>query len=125
MLYHHEQRQEQHRQRRCCSQDRVARRPVVRARQRRPRSDLLRRCHTYVVPGVEDFGIAPVEPMAAGKPVIAFRAGGATETAVDGLSFDRAAIRAQAQRFSRAEFRRKFVELLGRLGVDRELYGAG
>ncbi len=48
--------------------------------------DLLRCCDAYLVPGVEDFGIAPVEAMAAGKPVIAFRAGGATETVVDGVS---------------------------------------
>ena len=41
--------------------------------------DLLRRCHAYLVPGVEDFGIAPVEAMSAGKPVVAFRAGGATD----------------------------------------------
>jgi glycosyltransferase involved in cell wall biosynthesis len=46
--------------------------------------DLFARCHAYLAPGVEDFGIAPVEAMAAGKPVIAFRAGGATETVVDG-----------------------------------------
>ena len=46
--------------------------------------DLFTRCHAYLVPGVEDFGIAPVEAMAAGKPVIAFRAGGATETVVEG-----------------------------------------
>jgi len=32
----------------------------------------------------EDFGIAPVEAMAAGTPVIAFRSGGVTETVIDG-----------------------------------------
>jgi glycosyltransferase involved in cell wall biosynthesis len=46
--------------------------------------DLIRRCHAYLVPGIEDFGIAPVEAMAAGKPVIAIAAGGAAETVVDG-----------------------------------------
>jgi glycosyltransferase involved in cell wall biosynthesis len=39
----------------------------------------------------EDFGIAPVEAMAAGTPVIAYRSGGVTETVIDGktgLFFD-------------------------------------
>ncbi len=54
--------------------------------------DLFERCRAYLVPGVEDFGIAPVEAMAAGKPVVAFGRGGATETVVDGqtgIFFDR------------------------------------
>lgn len=42
-------------------------------------------------PGVEDFGIVPLEAQAAGTPVIALRAGGAKETVIDGstgLFFD-------------------------------------
>ena len=35
-------------------------------------------------PGIEDFGIVPVEAQAAGTPVIAFGRGGALETVVDG-----------------------------------------
>ncbi|MCQ2390808.1 MAG: glycosyltransferase [Kiritimatiellae bacterium] len=35
-------------------------------------------------PGLEDFGIVPVEAQAAGTPVIAYGAGGALETVVDG-----------------------------------------
>ncbi len=35
-------------------------------------------------PGEEDFGIAPVEAMAAGTPVIAYASGGATETVIPG-----------------------------------------
>ena len=40
------------------------------------------RCRALVLPGLEDFGIAPVEAMAAGKAVIAYRAGGVMETVV-------------------------------------------
>ena len=37
-------------------------------------------CQGLIFPGLEDFGIAPVEAQAAGKPVIAFAGGGALET---------------------------------------------
>jgi glycosyltransferase involved in cell wall biosynthesis len=49
-------------------------------------------CRAYVFPGSEDFGIVPVEAQACGKPVIAFRDGGALETVVEGKTgvfFDR------------------------------------
>ena len=39
--------------------------------------ELFARCAAYLVPGEEDFGIAPVEAMAAGKPVVALDRGGA------------------------------------------------
>jgi glycosyltransferase involved in cell wall biosynthesis len=41
------------------------------------------RCSAVIFPGEEDFGIVPVEAMAAGKPVIAYGKGGATETVTD------------------------------------------
>jgi glycosyltransferase involved in cell wall biosynthesis len=37
-------------------------------------------CRAFVFPGLEDFGITPVEAMASGAPVIAFGEGGASET---------------------------------------------
>lgn len=37
-------------------------------------------CKAFIFPGVEDFGITPLEAQAAGKPVIAFRKGGVLET---------------------------------------------
>jgi glycosyltransferase involved in cell wall biosynthesis len=42
--------------------------------------DLYARCRALVYPQEEDFGIVPVEAQAAGRPVIAFGSGGATET---------------------------------------------
>ena len=48
------------------------------------------RCRALVFPSEEDFGIAPVEAMSCGKPVIAFAAGGALETVTGttGVFFD-------------------------------------
>lgn len=46
--------------------------------------DLVARCKAFVFPGHEDFGIAPVEAQAAGRPVIAYGAGGALDTVIDG-----------------------------------------
>jgi len=51
------------------------------------------RCRALLFPGEEDFGMVPLEVNAAGRPVIAFRGGGAVETVVEGLTgvfFDRA-----------------------------------
>lgn len=42
--------------------------------------DYMRRCRALLFPGQEDFGIVPVEAQACGAPVIAYAAGGATET---------------------------------------------
>lgn len=41
---------------------------------------LYRRASAYVFPAVEDFGIMPVEAMAAGTPAVVFREGGASES---------------------------------------------
>jgi glycosyltransferase involved in cell wall biosynthesis len=89
------------------------------------------RCRALMFPGVEDFGIVPLEAMASGRPVIAYARGGALETVKDGVTglfFDRpdvdsinaaiarfeselepaidpAALRAHVDGFSRARFR--------------------
>ena len=52
-----------------------------------PRSDediasLYPRCRALLFPGVEDFGITPLEAMASGRPVIAYGRGGACETVI-------------------------------------------
>lgn len=92
------------------------------------------RARAFLMPGEEDFGIAPVEAMASGRPVIAFASGGATETVIPHLSglhfdqqtpealmaaieefeatetsFDTEAIRHHAQAFSRERFLNQFA----------------
>jgi glycosyltransferase involved in cell wall biosynthesis len=107
--------------------------------------EVMARSHAYLVPGEEDFGMAPVEAMAAGKPVVALRAGGALETVIDGvtgvhvatadpaafaagierleaITLDPRAIRAHALRFAPSVFRARMNELLTELGVPSELY---
>ncbi|HHY57261.1 MAG TPA: glycosyltransferase family 4 protein [Chloroflexi bacterium] len=94
--------------------------------------ELLQSCKAFLFPGLEDFGIAPVEALSAGRPVIAFAGGGALDTVTPGETgelfqkqtvtsllsvlqhFDphayRAdACRAQAERFSAAAFRTKLM----------------
>jgi glycosyltransferase involved in cell wall biosynthesis len=89
------------------------------------------RATAVLLPGVEDFGMVPVEAQACGAPVVALGEGGARETVVDGVTgvlvaeataealaeglahaartrFDRVAIRANAERFSRQHFMTDF-----------------
>ncbi len=93
------------------------------------------RCRAFVMPQEEDFGLAPVEAMSAGRPVIAYGAGGALETVVDGvtgvffgeqsvaslaeavrrfegLTFEKSRCREQARKFDTSRFRERFKELL-------------
>jgi glycosyltransferase involved in cell wall biosynthesis len=50
------------------------------------RSKLMARCRAFIFPGEEDFGIAPLEANAAGRPVIAFASGGTLDTVVEGVN---------------------------------------
>jgi len=43
-------------------------------------------CRSFVFPGLEDFGITPLEATAAGRPVVAYRAGGVLDTVREGLN---------------------------------------
>lgn len=42
------------------------------------------RCRAFLMPGIEDYGITPVEAQASGAPVIAYGAGGVLETVLEG-----------------------------------------
>jgi glycosyltransferase involved in cell wall biosynthesis len=44
----------------------------------------LQSAEAFLFPGIDDFGIAPVEAMAAGTPVIAYKAGGALDYVIEG-----------------------------------------
>ena len=46
----------------------------------------LRQAKAVIFPGVEDFGMVPVEAMACGTPVLAYAKGGALETVIEGKS---------------------------------------
>jgi glycosyltransferase involved in cell wall biosynthesis len=93
--------------------------------------DRYQRCRAVLMPGVEDFGIVPVEAQACGRPVVALAEGGAVESVVDSVTgvlvrdrsveafaaalrdvssrpFDSAAIRRHAESFSKARFQQQF-----------------
>lgn len=95
----------------------------------------LSRCQAFIFPGEEDFGIAPLEANASGRPVIAFHAGGSLDTVNDGvsglffyqqtpealidavcrfeqMSWDNARIRENAERFSEDVFVTQFSRLV-------------
>jgi len=60
----------------------------------------------FIFAGEDDFGITPVESMAAGRPVIALRRGGVMETVVDGktgLFFDQPTIDSLTEAVNRLE----------------------
>ncbi len=97
--------------------------------------DLYADALAFIHPQEEDFGITPVESMAAGRPVIAYKKGGAVETVVEGLSgefietqtweeladhlirfdesrYDPKAIKAHAETFSRERFKKEMEEFV-------------
>jgi glycosyltransferase involved in cell wall biosynthesis len=43
-------------------------------------------CYAFIFPGEDDFGITIVEAMSFGKPILAFRKGGAAEIMAEGIT---------------------------------------
>jgi glycosyltransferase involved in cell wall biosynthesis len=104
----------------------------------------LKNCTAFIFSGEDDFGISPVEAMGYGKPVLAFRSGGALETVIEnttGEFFDDATpeiladgvrrlrdnlldysplvIRKWSEKFSREKFRQEFMDFIRKLGYNR------
>jgi len=100
-------------------------------------ADLYSKAQALVFPQEEDFGIVPLEAMASGRPVIAFRSGGAIETILenktgvffdeqttdslayavknfDSNKFDPTTCRAQAEKFDVSVFKQKVLEKLAK-----------
>lgn len=100
----------------------------------------LAHCKALIFPGLEDFGIVPVEVMACGRPVIAYGQGGVLDTVVDGKTgiyfreqtaqslnaaidqyekslsqFNSQAIREWTHKFSKEQFQSQFKELADQL----------
>lgn len=78
--------------------------------------DVLARGRALIFPGVEDFGITPLEALAAGTPVIACRAGGVLETLTedDSVFFDEPtpeSLIAAVERFQKMNLRPDFARL--------------
>jgi glycosyltransferase involved in cell wall biosynthesis len=120
--------------------------PNVELRGRVDDDELLRlyaASYAVVHPALDDFGIVQVEALAAGRPVVAFAAGGALDSVRDGetgvlfaeptpealgaaldrlerLAFEPARLRAAAERFDRTAFERRFGALVeARLSARR------
>ena len=95
--------------------------------------DLMARCQAFIFPGLEDFGITPVQAEAAGRPVIAYGGGGALDTVIPGVTgelfpemtveslmavmrdfdarrYDPGVIRAHAEKFDTALFKAQIAE---------------
>lgn len=98
-------------------------------------ADEYARCRALVFAGEEDFGLTPLEAMASGRPVVAYGAGGALESVVEGktglffaeqssdalaaaltaigqMTFDPDTLRAHAMRFDIAVFEQRLREFV-------------
>ena len=98
-------------------------------------ADYYRRCKGLIFPQEEDFGIVTLEAQAAGAPVIAYKAGGALDTVIDGetgvfferqtvpdlikaverlerLTFRQEDLISNAEKFSKEKFKREFSKLV-------------
>ena len=102
-------------------------------KQKRELSKYLAGSRGYLFPSLEPFGIAPVEALAAGCPVIAYGVGGAKDYIKDGengLLFEPQSAKALAEailKFEKMSFdRKKVAETVDDFGIgrfDKELVG--
>ncbi|HZU13553.1 MAG TPA: glycosyltransferase [Chloroflexota bacterium] len=104
------------------------------------RAALMASCRAFLLPGEEDYGLTPLEAMASGRPVIAYRRGGALETVQEGVTgtffdrpcadslacklasfddgYDPAALRAHAENFDKVHFKQRLYEIIARHYVE-------
>ena len=99
-------------------------------------ASLYRRAKALIFPGIEDFGITPLESMCSGRPVIAYKAGGVCETVTEetgilfteqtvdslvaavqhfesgNIKIDSSACVARAMQFTRNHFKEKYSRFL-------------
>ncbi|MDP4008535.1 MAG: glycosyltransferase [Candidatus Peregrinibacteria bacterium] len=103
-------------------------------------NEYMQNCQALIFPGEEDFGITPIEAMACGKPVLAYRKGGLLESVVEGETgeffdehslqsmedglgrlllnykfYDQKKIRKQAEKFSDKKFKDHMSEFIEKL----------
>jgi len=106
------------------------------------RNALVGAARAAIVPGEEDFGLVPLEAAAAGRPTIAYGAGGALETIDEGVTgelfripdaralalaitafdparYDAAKLRAHAEQFRPERFVEKLRAIVGETLADR------
>ncbi|MBR0427030.1 MAG: glycosyltransferase [Clostridia bacterium] len=95
----------------------------------------MQECKALLFPGLEDFGIVPVEAQACGRPVIGYGKGGILDTVIDGktgvlfkeqtveslkeaiqkfetMNFDKQKIRDHSLKFDESEFKRKIKDFI-------------
>lgn len=100
--------------------------------------NVLSKASGYILTGIEDFGIFPVEAMSCGTPVLAYARGGVLETVLDGETgilfkkqelksfkegfnkmnrkkWDYKYIQKYSQKFTKTDFKKKVLGLLGAL----------
>jgi glycosyltransferase involved in cell wall biosynthesis len=103
--------------------------------------DLYRGCRAVIMPGVEDFGIVPLEAMACGRPAVVFAEGGGAETvthgetgvvfdeptpaalraavdSLEGIRFNTVTLRTRAEAHSRTAFETQFRAFVDRVLKD-------
>jgi glycosyltransferase involved in cell wall biosynthesis len=106
-------------------------------------NELMGNARAAIVPGEEDFGLVPLEAAAAGRPTIAYRAGGALETIVEGETgtffdepnahslaatlrefdesrYDPKRLRAHAERFSPSIFVERLRAIVKRVWLEKK-----
>ena len=99
-------------------------------------------CKALLFPGLEDFGIAPVEAQACGRPVIAYGKGGVLDTVIDGdtgiffkeqtveslkeailkfeqMQFDKYKIREHALEFDEEVFQKKIKDFIEKVRIEK------